>query len=162
MNWSQQDMEINKSASDSLYILQSIYDKHANHLAMLKKQVNEIHEEQSKIFNSMIKVFFMKYDKEFSFEKDQIEVSVCFLFSDETQVTVVSNAQYNISGIESDREENNFNDITTSVIPIGITLEPTTLKSFLRKISMEEPKILFVEKTFRNFIVRRTAPDYEE
>lgn len=42
MDWNRQDME-NMSATDSLYMLQTLYDKDANHLAMLKKQVNEIH-----------------------------------------------------------------------------------------------------------------------
>lgn len=156
------DMEINKSTSDSLYMLQSLYDKHANHLAMLKKQVNEIHEEQGKIFNTMVKFFFMKYDKEFSFKKDQIEVTVCFLFSDGTKVTIVSNASYTISGIESDREENSITDIAANVIPIGITLEPSTMKSFLRKLSMEEPKIVFIERTFRNYVDRVIGDDFDE
>ena len=150
------DMEINKSASDSLYMIQALYDKHANRLAMLKKQVNEIHEEQEKILDTMVKFFFMKYDKEFSFEKDQIEVTVCFSFSDGTKVTIVSNTPYTISDIESYIEEKSIGALTpTSVIPIGITLEPTTMKNFLRKLSMEEPEILFVEKTFRNYVARR-------
>ena len=157
MDWNRQDME-NMSATDSLYMLQTLYDKDANHLAMLKKQVNEIHEEQGKILNLMIKFFFMKYDEEFSFKKDQIEVTVCFLFNDGTEVTVVSNAQYIISGIESEIEENN----SPSTSAIVRSIDPITIKSFLRRLSIEEPKILFVEKTFRNYVVRRTAEDYEE
>lgn len=155
MDWNRQDME-NMSATDSLYMLQTLYDKDANHLAMLKKQVNEIHEEQGKILNLMIRFFFMKYDEELSFKKDQVEVRVCFLFNDGTKVTVVSNAQYIISGIESEMEEDN---LPSSVVR---SIDPITVKSFLRRLSMEEPKILFVEKTFRNHVVRRTAEDYEE
>ena len=100
----------------------------------------------------------MKYDEEFSFKKDQIEVTVCFLFNDGTEVTVVSNAQYIISGIESEIEENN----SPSTSAIVRSIDPITIKSFLRRLSIEEPKILFVEKTFRNYVVRRTAEDYEE
>lgn len=94
----------------------------------------------------------MKYDEELSFKKDQIEVTVCFLFNDGTEVTVVSNAQYIISGIESEMEEDN---LPSSVVR---SIDPITVKSFLRKLSMEEPKILFVERTFR----KETAEDYEE
>ena len=55
-------------------------------------------------------------------------------------------------------EENNL----PSTSAIVRSIDPITIKSFLRRLSMEEPKILFVEKTFRNYVVRRTAEDYEE
>ena len=158
------DMEINKSATDSLYMLQSLYDKDAIRLSMLKKQVNEIHEEQGKILNTMIKFFFMKYEKEFSFKKDQIEVTVCFSFSDGTEISIVSNSNtpYTISGIESYQEENSITDTAANVTPIVVTLEPTTVKSFLRKLSTEEPKILFIERTFRNYVDRVMGDDFDE